>query len=424
MDLAGGNRQASLVSTTALSRGSAFSRDDAVVFGVASALAQSLRLDVTSLRLAMIGGALASPPLGGCYLAGALLAVPIRRRGPNRRFTGVDPRNVAGLLGLLLAELAVVLIARALGLTLPDPIVGLVLAVQAILGLSWRRLEASERWSWLTGVAQGRSVNVAGRRISAGVLRLGFGVTLVLAATYLLSRRSIAWPSIRSSLGDLWPLVLMVLGIGIVLLPPLLRVSSQFSIERRERIRADERARLAAHLHDSVLQTLTLIQRHGDDPTNMATLARKQERELRDWLYGAVASEDAGRLRDRLTALSAEIEDRYKWRVELIVVGDADVGTSQEALLAATREAMVNAARHSSAASCDVFAECLDDAIQVFVRDRGRGFDTTSVPGDRRGLTDSIVARMERAGGVARVRSTPTSGTEVFLELPARVVNH
>jgi signal transduction histidine kinase len=150
----------------------------------------------------------------------------------------------------------------------------------------------------------------------------------------------------------------------------------------------------------------------------MAQLARRQERELRDWLYGAVASRDAGRLRDRLTALAAEIEDRYQWRIELIVVGDGDVGPGEEALLAATREAIVNAARHSRAPLCDVYAECEAGAIRIWVRDRGVGFDYGAVAGDRRGLTESVVARMERAGGSAEIRSGPGGGTEVSLLLP------
>ena len=203
-----------------------------------------------------------------------------------------------------------------------------------------------------------------------------------------------------------------------IVVPRLFQLGGQFAAERRERIRADERADLAAHLHDSVLQTLILIQRHGGDPAGMAQLARRQERELRDWLYGAVASRDAGRLRDRLTALAAEIEDRYQWRVELIVVGDGDVGQAEEALLAATREAIVNAARHSRAPLCDVYAECDSGAMRIWVRDRGVGFDYSAVARDRRGLTESVVARMDRAGGSAAVRSSPGNGTEISLHLP------
>ena len=418
MDPGARTRQAAAVSSDALTRATGLTGDGRLVLGVASAIAHFLRLDVVTLRLAVLGGSIAAPPLAACYALGYVAVTPLRRRGPSRRLVGVDARSPTGLVGVLLIELSAILLLRAWGLTLPDPIVGLVVAIQTILALSWRQLERNERWGWLAGVTDGRSLSIGGRRVSGGLVRLAAGLGLVLVAAYLLTQRPVPWRSVRASVDVLWPVAIMLAGIGLVVLPPLLRVGSQFSKERRERIRADERARLAAHLHDSVLQTLTLIQRQGDDPANMATLARKQERELRDWLYGAVASADSGRLRDRLTALAAEVEDRYRWRVELIVVGDADVSAAEEALLAATREAMVNAARHSGAASCDVYAECRDDVVQVFVRDRGRGFDADSVPADRRGLADSIVARMGRANGTARVRSTPETGTEVMMELP------
>ena len=194
--------------------------------------------------------------------------------------------------------------------------------------------------------------------VSGDTLRVLVGLAAMLVAVDRIASRAIPWGLINELQHALWPFELLGLGLAVVVVPRLLRVGSQFAAERRDRIRADERADLAAHLHDSVLQTLILIQRHGGDPGGMAQLARRQERELRDWLYGAVASRDAGRLRDRLTALAAEIEDRYQWRIELIVVGDGDVGQAEEALLAATREAIVNAARHSRAPLCDVYAEC------------------------------------------------------------------
>jgi signal transduction histidine kinase len=173
--------------------------------------------------------------------------------------------------------------------------------------------------------------------VSADTVRVLVGLAAMLVAVDLIASRAIPWALINQLQRALWPFELLALGLAVVVAPRLLRVGSQFAAERRERIRADERADLAAHLHDSVLQTLILIQRHGGDPGGMAQLARRQERELREWLYGAVASRDAGRLRDRLTALAAEIEDRYQWRIELIVVGDGDVGQAEEALLPATR---------------------------------------------------------------------------------------
>ncbi len=250
--------------------------------------------------------------------------------------------------------------------------------------------------------------------VNGDTVRVVLGLAVTLVAVDLIASRRVPWALVGQLQRAFWPFELLALGLGVVVVPRLFQVGGQFAAERRGRIRADERADLAAHLHDSVLQTLILIQRHGGDPAGMAQLARRQERELRDWLYGAVASRDAGRLRDRLTALAAEIEDRYQWRIELIVVGDGDVGAGEEALLAATREAIVNAARHSRAPLCDVYAECDPGAIRIWVRDRGVGFDYGAVARDRRGLTESVVARMERAGGGATVRSSSGGGTEML----------
>jgi signal transduction histidine kinase/phage shock protein PspC (stress-responsive transcriptional regulator) len=389
-----------------------------ILLGVASGFATRLSLDVVAVRLAMIGAAIVAPPLIIVYPLATPVAARARGGGIAKPFRGVDPSSAAGLLGLLLVELAAVLAVRHVGLTLPDQLLIAVIGAQAALMFGWRRLARADRWGWLFGTAGGRAVGVGRVRIPAGLVRIAIGAGLVLLAIYLFTRRSVPLSSLRASLDVLVPLALVVVGAATVILPPLLGVGSRLTSERRGRIRADERAKLAAHLHDSVLQTLTLIQRHGDEPTEMATLARRQERELREWLYGGVASADSGRFRDRIAALAAEIEDRYRWRIELVVVGDSDVDERVEALIAATREAMVNAARHSGAPQCDVYAECTADRLTLFVRDRGSGFDTGTVADDRLGLAQSVVERMRRAGGSASVRSSAETGTEVSLELP------
>ena len=391
--------------------------DDALLLGVASGTARFLQLDTAVVRLAFVGIALAAPPVALAYpLAYVLLRG--RQVGVWRPLAGADSRGAAGTLGVLAFELAVVLAARRAGLTLPDAVVATLLACQAALALGWRRLDETARFGWLLRAPSGRALRVGRLELSGDSVRVGVGVAAMLFAVDRIAGRSIPWPLIRGLQQAVWPFELLVAGLGIVVVPRLFRLGSRYAAERRDRIRADERADLAAHLHDSVLQTLILIQRHGGDPATMAQLARRQERDLRDWLYGAVASRDAGRLRDRLTALAAEIEDRYRWRIELIVVGDVDVGQGEEALLAATREAIVNAARHSRAPLCDVYAECGDGVLQIWVRDRGIGFDYGAVAGDRRGLVESVVARMERAGGSAEVRSSPGHGTEIGLRLP------
>jgi signal transduction histidine kinase len=172
---------------------------------------------------------------------------------------------------------------------------------------------------------------------------------------------------------------------------------------------------MAAHLHDSVLQTLALIQLQSDDPKAVQQLARRQERELRIWLYGEELPETT--LKAALTAAAAEVEDERGVPVELVMVGDCETSDSVQALVRAAREAMVNAAKHSGSETIDVYAEVDEDSVEVFVRDRGRGFDVDAVAEDRMGVTGSIINRMSRHGGVATVRSHPGDGTEVRLEI-------
>ena len=172
---------------------------------------------------------------------------------------------------------------------------------------------------------------------------------------------------------------------------------------------------MAAHLHDSVLQTLALIQRQADDPKAIQQLARRQERELRTWLYGDELHETT--LKAALTAAAVEVEDERGIPVELVVVGDCDTSDPVQSLVRAAREAMVNAAKHSGADKIDVYAEIDEERIEVFVRDRGQGFDLDGVAEDRMGVKGSIIDRMARHGGTATVRSTPGEGTEVRLEI-------
>jgi signal transduction histidine kinase len=191
----------------------------------------------------------------------------------------------------------------------------------------------------------------------------------------------------------------------------------QLAGERTERIRLAERAEVAARVHDSVLQTLALVQRHADDPLRVAGLARRQERELRRWLYGSGVGEAATML-DALEAAAADVEELHRVRIELVGAGDVPLDERVSQLVLAAREAMTNAAKFSGAGEIAVYAECGGEGATVFVRDRGVGFDRGSVAPDRRGLSDSIEARMARAGGSATIVSAPGSGTEVELRLP------
>jgi signal transduction histidine kinase/phage shock protein PspC (stress-responsive transcriptional regulator) len=217
--------------------------------------------------------------------------------------------------------------------------------------------------------------------------------------------------------------IAVVSGVGLVAAPSLARIGNDLDTERQNRVRADERARMAAHLHDSVLQTLALIQRHAEDPVTTTQLARQQERELRHWLYDAPkagATPGTVRLSAALDEMAAEVDSAHGVDVKVITVGDnTDLPAgSLDELVAAAREAAVNAAKHSGTKRVDVFAERHADRIEVFVRDTGCGFDPDQTGVDRRGIAESIVGRMERAGGAATIHAAPGTGTEVELVAP------
>jgi len=213
-------------------------------------------------------------------------------------------------------------------------------------------------------------------------------------------------------------MIVTVIGIAVITGPWWMRLVAQLSEERTERIRSQERADIAAHLHDSVLQTLALIQRNAASPREVSRLARGQERELRTLLYGDRAA--SGQLADKLRRHAGEIEDGYAVKVDVVVVGDIELTDDLAALVAAAREALVNAAKHSQSTAISLYAEVEPGAVHVFVKDRGVGFDPADVASDRQGVRGSIEGRMERHGGTARIISSPGEGTEVRLMMPVR----
>lgn len=279
--------------------------------------------------------------------------------------------------------------------------------------LVWRQADSTDqkRWlaetggrAWLTPfVARGGWPALVRVIVGFGLVGTAFGLVIAQQGQLELLPQVMAMTT------------LALAGLAIVLAPWLHRSRTALNTARAEKVRADERADMAAHLHDSVLQTLALIQRQSDDPRAVSQLARRQERELRTWLYSEELHEET--LKAALTAAAADVEDERGIPVELVVVGDVDTSDSVQALVRATREAMVNAAKHSGADKVDVYAEVDEERIEVFVRDRGRGFDLESVPEDRMGVKGSIMDRMARHGGAARVRSAPGDGTEVRLEI-------
>jgi signal transduction histidine kinase len=214
--------------------------------------------------------------------------------------------------------------------------------------------------------------------------------------------------------------VAVVVGIALLAGPYLVRMMQDLSEERLMRIRAQERAEVAAHVHDSVLHTLTLIQRNAEDPREVARLARAQERELRAWLYrpeGNGREDEPAGLAEAVRRAAAEVEDAHGVPVEVVCVGDCPLDERLVAQMQAAREAMVNAAKYGGDEAVQVYAEVEESRVFVSVRDRGPGFDLDDVPPDRMGVRESIIGRMRRNGGEARLRSAPGGGTEVELEM-------
>lgn len=269
----------------------------------------------------------------------------------------------------------------------------------------WRQIDDAAWQTWLT------------RTTGWGfVARIAVGLGLVaLGAVYLVTQER-GLSAVRD-LGS--ALAIAVVGLLLLLGPWIISLVTALGSERRERIRTQERADVAAHLHDSVLQTLALLQKNADDPAAVATLARRQERELRSWLYGDEES-PGDSLAAALREVRSEVEQTHQLVVELVVVGDTALDADLVALVRATREAVVNAAKHAGVDRVDVYAEVGSTQVEMFVRDRGTGFDPDLIADDRMGVRGSIVGRMERHGGTAQVRSTPGEGTEVALTLTRR----
>jgi signal transduction histidine kinase len=225
--------------------------------------------------------------------------------------------------------------------------------------------------------------------------------------------------SFNGLLGVMIAVAVTAMGLAIVFGPWVYRMANQLGEERLDRIRSEERAELAAHLHDSVLQTLALIQRNAGRPRKMASLARRQERELRAWLYGQAPQH--GRLAAAVQDLSDAVEEAHEVTVSTVLVGDCDLDERTNAVVQACREAAINAAKHSGADEVSIYIECEDHTVTAFVRDRGKGFDQATVLEDRRGIADSIRARVTRQGGTVNITTSPGEGTEVAITMPLEV---
>ncbi|WP_313406014.1 PspC domain-containing protein [Aeromicrobium sp.] len=391
--------------------------DERIVAGVSAGLAEHLGLPVLWVRVGFVVGTFVH---GAGLLAYLLLwwflplQAPVdspglasaRRRGLRSGSRGPAPLEIVQSAAIAAIGLGVLGLMSLGNGWLQGWMLPLLLVVTGV-AVVWRLFDDATWNSWLRQTEG-----------PASLVRLLVGVSLIgLGAVYVLTVNR-GW---SAALDFGAALAIAVAGVGLILGPWILGLWTDLGEERRERIRSQERADVAAHLHDSVLQTLALLQKNADDPATVATLARRQERELRDWLYGR--QDQTATFATGVRDLAAEVESNHRVPVEVVTVGDAPVDEALRALLAATVEAIVNAAKHSGADRVDVFAERLgagdDDRIEVFVRDRGTGFDPDAIPADRLGVRNSIIGRAERHGGTARVRSDE-DGTEVALTMPVR----
>jgi signal transduction histidine kinase len=352
---------------------------DRVLAGVCSGVAEALAMDVTLVRLTFAVLSFASGAGIVAYLgAWALLPAP-GEPAPARK------RRIAGT---VLLVWSVILALRGLGLS--DSLVWplALIGAGAALATGATTLGLDQRRARITAIV----LTVLGIGIFVGSSRHG-------SATTLLAPGAVA------------AALILLLG------PWAWRLGRERDAERAERIRSQERADFAARVHDSVLQTLALIQRHPDDPRRVATLARRQERELRGWLYPDREPATEGTLADAVETAAAEIEELHGILIDVVRTGDAALDERTSVLVLAAREAMTNAAKHSGADEISVFVEAGSGRVALYVRDRGAGFDPGAVADDRKGISESIRGRMERVGGTTTIVSSPGGGTDVELEL-------
>ena len=365
--------------------------DDRIIAGVCAGIGHRLGIDATIVRVAFI--ALTLVWVGALiYLLAWLLLPPAAAQAPLR--AAVPPSTVARrAVGLAVTVVGTVLLARHLRLALPDVYVLPALCVAFGVGVVVWRVQP------VASVGRAFAVRIAG-----GTILVAFGIGVLVAANV----------SLGIVLDGLLSTVLLVGGLALILGPWVAVLVRDRRAERQQRIRADERAEVAAHLHDSVLQTLALVQR-SDDPVHMSALARRQERELRGWLYGEQHGPPRATLKGAVEHLAGVVEDRHGAKIDVVVVCDAGLDTAMESLVAATGEAMTNAARWSGRSDIGVYVEASEDRVEVFVRDRGVGFDPDAVGEDRHGIRDSIRGRLQRVGGDCEIISSPGQGTEVRL---------
>ena len=370
-------------------------RDSAVVAGVASGLAAHLRVNVAWIRIAFVVLSVLNGLGAGIYIGLWILSKSVTEGQPiPDRFNKLTSLTlvVAGLLLTLVGIFGVAAVSLWIGIPL------LIIAVGS--SLAWFAYDRFE--------SKGASI-----AIIAGALLVISG--LLLAAYH--------WEERTTFNAAVGTVLLTITGIAALIVPFGLRLWEKFSAQREAQLIADERAEIASRLHDSVSQTLALIQKRANNPEEVVRLARSQERELRQWLFDPVTDVT---VLAALQRASGEVEDTFGVRITPVTVGeDIPLDDANQACVLAAREAMVNAAKYAGDSSIDVYAETFG-GLTIYVRDRGPGFDLDAIPADRHGVRDSIFGRVERAGGEVTIHSTPVAanpeqhGTEVEIRLPAQ----
>ena len=397
--------------------------DKGVATGVLAGIGYKLNVDPMLLRIVFTGLVVLT---GGLLLVGYGLAIafmPVAETQTNTNQPSIGARfagligNSKLLIGVALIAVAVLLVFRELGIWLSDALVWpIVLAAVGIALLL--------RITWEPGGTKAAGDATGSKRTRVRDLyRGGFGIALVVGAALLFLLANNALGPVRDVA---LAVIVGTIAIALIALPFLFRWGRTLTEERDSRIRSEERAEVAAHLHDSVLQTLALIQKRSTEPAQVVNLARRQERELRAWLY---AGNDAHDHRDpeslmaTLQATAENVEDTHETVIEIVHVGDRPLDTRLDALVAGTREALTNAAKFAGGhGPISLYAEADPEGVAVYIRDRGPGFKIDDIPEDRRGLRDSIIGRMERHGGSATVISPMADGkgTEIRLEMKCK----
>lgn len=408
------------------------SRTDRVLGGLAGGIAEWIGWSSVLVR-ALLAFALVGSGFGPVLYVGAAVLLPESDRSVPPEERGLrlpQGRDLERSALALVVALGVTLLLRVVGIWMGGDLSWPAALAAAGVSLAWSRTDEERRAVWrsrlvrLPGDPEPVARTTASRRATAA--RLVAGAILFLVGA--------GWVLGASDPGTVAPVFVATMatagGVALLAGPWVSGLWRDLAAERRARIRTEERAEVAAQLHDSVLQTLALIQRHPETTRSVARLARQQERSLRAWLFAdeAPPADDdpeaalATTFAEQLRAAVHDVEDHHEVAVELVVVGDLDRDARTDAVVGAAREAVANAARHSGADAVSVFAEVTPEAVTVFVRDRGEGFAVDEVPEDRRGVRESIVGRLARHGGTATVTSAPGEGTEVALELPRRTV--